>query len=742
MEIKNRFSFFRNNNYVYLDSSATTQVPDTVINGLKQTLEYRGNPNRSSHNPAKRNLELLENAKETISGFINAKPDEIVFGNNTTDVINLAIDSISHNFKKADVILISISEHHSNILPYLKTSPKGVNIKLLGLKDGLIDIEEIKKHLTRKTKLVAVTHCSNVLGNINKVEEIGNLIKDFNKDIFYVVDGTQAVAHIPVDVKKIKADFYAFSSHKMYGPDGVGVLYVSKDKQQLIKPVRAGGGSVKDVVVKIGKKYDTIIPDYGEILSTLEGGTYNTSNIIGLSKAIGFLRSIGFEEIRKHELSLTDKLLKELSLIKDIVVYGPKNIEDKIGVVSFAIKDFHIKELADHLNSKNICVRYGSHCAFPLSDNLGNETLRISLGVYNTEEDIDIVIQEIKFFIDKKKGLIKNPEVDRLRNIPFSKHKYVISKVSDILDILGDKEKLEDTEVVVMGGHFLAIPDVKNNTFYPSIKEMLPKDLHNLLDDFGMTTFPIFTLEVATEIVSKLKKEGVKARLFIIANDTTGINELLHSGANGENKKAETYRKELLERFRQEDVLPEQYLKVLKKKKLDLEDVIKYGDDLFFRETTTRANFKDFVSKNKEKLEGVIDYHSDNNKIDISISILKNENIKTCKFDTFNSKTGGKFCIIEVAQILAEMFGVSKKVDYSYISEKIKEPISNNKNKVFLMLSPELCNNAINGGAELYLKLFLQGASDSKFRFINIPFGPNANKNIKDGVEVSEIRNY
>ncbi len=741
MEIRSRFPFFRKNNYIYLDSAATTQVPDGVIKGITQTLEFRGNPNRSAHNVAGRSLELLEEAKSVIAGFINARPQEIVFSNNTTDAVNLAIDTVLHLFGEGDVILVSVAEHHSNLLPYLKAVSKGSKIKLLGLKDGLVDVEELKSALSKETKLVAVAHCSNVLGNINAVEEMGAVIKSFNKDILYVVDGTQAVAHIPVDVKAIKADFYAFSSHKMYGPDGVGVLYVSEDIQHLIKPVRAGGGTVKDVAITIGDDGDTISPDYDGSLSVLEGGTPNTSNIVGLSKAIGFLRSIGWNELREHEMFLTTKLLDGLSQIEGIEVYGPKDSSKKIGVVSLATKGFHVKELAEHLASQKICIRYGSHCAFPLSDTLGNETLRISIGVYNTEEDIDTVLQEIKLFFDKRNGLIKNPNLEALKNVAYSKRTNIISNRSDILDLVKNSIRSEDTEVVIMGGHFLGIPDTKENRFYPSIKGLLPERLHGLLDEFGMTTFPILTFDMATDIVASLKKEGINSRLLVVVNDTTGINELRQSPINKESKTAEEYREELISSFNQKEGVPDLYLDILSEKGLKIDDLITTGDDKFFKETTLRANFKQFISNNKEYFEDVVTYESDDENIDVSINVLDNQQIKTCTFDTFNSKTGGKFCIVEVAQLSAELFGTAKDVAFDYVNEKVRTPKVGAKDKIFVMFSPALCNNAVNSGAELYIKLFLQGKDDGLFKFINIPFGPNTDRDIGKGVEVTEILN-
>ncbi|MBU6501208.1 MAG: aminotransferase class V-fold PLP-dependent enzyme [Patescibacteria group bacterium] len=741
MEIKSRFPFFRKNNYTYLDSSATTQVPDVVIQGVAQTLEYRGNPNRSAHAPAARNAELIDRARNVVGSFIGAKSEEIVFTNNTTDSINLAIDSILDHVNDHDIVLISIAEHHSNMLPYLKCVKNGAKIKFVGVKSGIIEPDEVKSALTQKTKIVAVAHCSNVLGNINDVEKIGAIVKEHNPDIFYIVDGAQAVAHIPVDVKKIRADFYAFSGHKMYAPDGIGVLYVNDKIHHLITPARAGGGTVKNVALTFENQHAIISPDYHQSLLILEGGTANVSNIVGLGKAVGFIRSLGFDWIRKHEIKLTELLLEELSKVKDVVIFGPKDINKKIGVVSFGIKNGKLEELGNHLSSEKVCVRYGAHCAFPLAENLGGESLRVSFGVYNDEDDIGHFISALRYYFDKVSGRIKNPNLEILKHIPYSKHSHIVNSKRAVADlILNAVHKAKETEVVVMGGHFLGIPDLQENKFWPSIKPMLPERLHGLLEEFGMTSFPIFTLDVATDIVSSLKKEGVKAKLLIIANDTTGINELRLSSANKENKTAEQYRDDLLVSFAGKNGVPEIYEQMLEKKRLSKGDIITYGDFHFFRETLLRSAFKNFVGKNKGFFDGLIDYKVENDdEIDMSIGILDNQEIKTCTFDTFHSKTGGKFCIVEVAELAAELFGVSSKVKFEYLNEKVKKPKTDLADKIFVMLSPAMCNNAVNSSAELYIKLFLRGNKTGSFKFFNLPFGPNAETTLKTGLEITEI---
>lgn len=741
MEIKSRFEFFRKNNLIYLDNAATTQAPDVVVRGVERVLNYRGNPGRSDHILAQKNEGLLLDSRENIAKFIGAATDEIVFTRNTTDSINLAVDSIADQIKSGDEIIVGISEHHSNMLPYLKLVKKGAKIKIVGLKDGIISSEDIKSALNSKTKIVAVAQCSNVLGNINDVEKIGEVVKKHNKDIFYVIDGTQAVAHLPVDVKKYKTDFYAFSAHKMYGPDGVGVLYVVKDIHHLIIPVRTGGGTVKNVAITFGKDKDIISPEYFQSLVILEGGTPNTSNIFGLSMAVNFIRSVGFEEIRRHEIELTEYLMSELRKFDEIVVFGPSDTSKKIGLVSFGVKEYSTKELGDYLARQKICVRYGAHCAIPLAEHFGQETLRISFGVYTDKEDMDHLLGEVKMFFDKKKGLIKNPDLEPLRNKIYYKNTAIVNSADGILEkIKSAIYNPKETEVVVMGGHFLAIPDMQDNKFWPSIKPLLPERLHGLLEEFGMTSFPLFTWELACQTVSTLKNAGIKARLIIIANDTTGINELRLSSANKTGRTAEDYNKELLSFFSGQDGIPQEYLEIAKKYKLGKKDIIKNGKDYFFRETILRDHFKKFIRNNKKYFSGIIDYTAETDEnIDLSINMLDNQQIKTCTFETFHSKTGGKFCIVELCEFIAELFGKANGVSFDYLAEKIKNPKSEARHKMLVLFTPAMCDNAVTRAAELYTKLFLQEQGLGSFKFLNIPLGPNAERNLAIGTEVKYI---
>ena len=739
--LKSKFEFFRRGRFTYLDNAATTQVPDVVIRAAKNSLEFRGNPHRGAHEIAERNEEKINSARRNIGRFVNCSPDEIVFTGNTTDSINLAVKSFEHLLKKDDEVIISIAEHNSNILPYNSLKKKGVKFHFVELRDGIVNSEQLKSFLNSKTKVVALQHCSNVLGNINPVEKIGNLIKKFNSNIIYVIDGAQSIAHIPVDFKKIKCDYFAFSGHKMYGPDGIGVLVISKKIWTDINMIKMGGGTVADVNLIKGKKFDTIAYEKINSLVGMEGGTPNVSNIIGLSEAVDFIRLIGFDKIIEHEKRLSDYLIKELGSIEGIKIYGPKNNKKRIGVVSFSIEDIDVKELGDFLGKRKIAIRNGSHCAFLLINDLKQENLRISFGIYNDLDDLQRVIQEINFFIDKKKGLISNPNLEKVKNMLYYKNILPVNSQSQIMTkILDSIDDPENTDIVIMGGHFLAVPDIKDNQFYPSIKPLMPERLYGLLDEFGMTSFPLYTWDFACKIKNILSRNNINnVKLATIANDTTGINELKSSAANKEDKSAEKYRNELLKEYQQPKI-PEVYLNILDKYGLSFDSVLQFKGEHFVRESILRSRFQKFIRENKKYFEDMIDYKpAKDGSWDLDIKVLDNEQIKTCRFDTFQSKTGGKFCIVELCQFIAELFGTAKDIKFNYLSENVRTPHMKRRDKILIMLTPAMCGDAVTRGAELYSKLMLQEKNRGSFKFFNIPLGPDSEKYLATGSEINYI---
>ena len=737
--IRKKFKVFRQSNYVYLDSAAMTPTPTSVVNVIQQALDFRGNPNRSAHPLAQRSGRILDESRKIVANFIGAESDEIVFTKNTTDGINLAVEGLSHLFEDGDVIVLSTMEHHSNMLPYLKLRRRGVHTKFISTDERYIKPADVVKTLTPQTKIVAVSHCSNVLGTINDVIAIGQAVKKYNKDIIYIVDGAQAVAHVSVDIKDINCDMYAFSGHKMYGPDGIGVLYIKKSIHHLLSPARAGGGTVNNVVITRGATYDIISPDYNGTLSILEGGTPNVSGAAGLAEAIKFLKSIGMDKIREHEIKLTQELIDRLDKISHLIIHGFKDAHKRVGLISIAIDGISPKELGTYLAGTNICVRYGSHCAFPLTNELGHETVRLSIGVYNTEADINLAAEKIEGFIAVKNGESKNKNLPLIKNISVPKKEIAINDITQIEKKIRDFSKQSDSEILIMGGHFLGIPDVKENTFYPSIAPMIPERLHNVLEEFGMTEFPLVTFDLAAQMVSRLKNDKIKAKLFIIANDTTGINELRLSSANKNSKTAGQYRQELLTNFAGEIGIPNVYLDILKKYNLSLSDIVKFGDNYFARETILRNSFKSFVSKNKKFFHGLINYIADDESIDVSIKILNDSEVKTCVFDNFHSKTGGTFCVVEVAQALAELFGKSQKVSFDYLNQKVLHPCTKSRNNSLIMFTPAMCDGAVTRGGELYMKLFQRENTESDFMFINLPLGPHTKQSLEEGVLATVI---
>lgn len=739
VELKSKFAFFRLNNFVYLDNAATTQVPDKVIQIVANSLQNRGNPHRGAHMLATKNEEKIDLARANIARFINCKSDELVFTNNTTDSINLAIDSVAHLINKGDEIIIPIGEHHSNMLPFDKLLKKGVVLKTISQKEGFIDIVELEKTLSSKTKIVALQHCSNVLGNIQNVEKIGRIIKKYNDEILYFVDGAQAVAHIPVNVSKIKCDFYAFSGHKMYAPSGIGVLFVTKKIWPELSMVRMGGGTISDATIVKNKQKSTLVYDKIPSMIGLEGGTPNVEGIIGLSEAINFIRSIGFNKIIHHEQGLLKSATEKLSKIKEIKILGTNNLKNKIGIISLIVKNESAKNIGTYLNKRKIAIRYGAHCSFPLIDKLGNETIRISFGCYNDYEDIERIVQEVQFYLDKKKGLINNENLEILRDKTYYKKIISVNSKNQIINkILASVKEKQNTEVVIMAGHFIPVPDFEKNTFYPSIKDILPTKLNKHLDELGMTTFPIFTWRLGCEICRELKKIGVKTKLITIANDTTGINELKLSNYNKSNKTAKKYKKELLEKYCDKKI-PKMYNKILQINKLTNKDILSIKNNKYVTETQLRANFKTFIEKNNKFFEGIINYTLSKKEWDLSIKILDNQELKTCRFDTFGSKTGGKFCIVEVCQFIAELFGKPKDIEFKYISENVKKPKINSKNKVLVMFTPAMCDDAVTRGAELYSKLFLQEKNQGSFKFFNIPLGPDSARYLATGTEIKYV---
>ncbi len=737
MSFKLQFPFFcKHKKYVYLDSAATTQVPETVINNLIQNLAFKSSIGRSQNKIVDIQELKYKNAVSEIAAFINAEPNELVFVNNSTDAVNVFVDALIDSFVAGDEIIVSDAEHNSNLLAFSRLLEKGCIIKVVKTSENGVCVDEFKSLLSSKTKLVALFHVSNVLGVINNINLLSKLIKDNNPKSLFLVDAAQSIAHLPIDVKRINCDALFFSAHKMYGPDGVGVLYINSKLHSLLRSVRIGGGTITDLELLDNSSeltFDLITP-----IKALMGGTINLVGILALAQAVNFIKSIGLAKIRAHETRLLNLLIEGLDKLDACRIIGPSDLNKRSGLVSFVIDGVDSLELLEYLKQKNFCIRYGSHCAFLLQKKLKQESIRVSFGIYNDEEDVNKLLFAINSYISKSKGIATNENFDFYKDMEFNSKDTVVKRVDEILrqvfSLIDDKQ---ETEVVVMAGHFLAIPDAETNSFYPSIKGLLPSRMDSTLDEFGMREFPLETLEIGSKILKQLKKANVNSKMFVIANDTTGINEFKRAKTNVSEKAVNEYILEFLERFGTGD-LPDVYLEVLKEHGLGLDDVIRFKDGNYFcRETILRSRFKDFITANKDYFNGLLNYGLDaSGAFSLEIPILQTPDLKTCVFNTFNSKTGGKFCTVEVAELLGEIFGKADTINFKRISSMIKNPILKKKHRICIMLTPYMCNNAVNSAAELYYKLFHQQKADFDFSFINLGLGSKPKDNLRAGAHM------
>jgi cysteine desulfurase / selenocysteine lyase len=395
-ELRNDFPIFKKKingkDLVYLDNASTTQKPYSVINSITDFYSnYNSNIHRAVYQLAEEATELYEQSRKKIANFINVRPEEIIFTRNTTESINLIAHSWARsNLKKDDVIAITEIEHHSNIVPWqILCQEIGTRLEYVGIDEsGFLDIEYLIELISsRKVKLVSISHMSNVLGTIVPIERIVKTAHQY--DIPVIVDGAQSVPHMPVDVKKLDCDFLVFSAHKMLGPTGVGVLYAKKELLEKMKPFMAGGDMIKEVF-----KFHT---NYNEVPYKFEAGTPNIADVVGFGAAVEYLEKIGMENIRNHEIYLTEYALESMQSLKYITIYGPMDSKFRGGVISFNIADIHPHDLATIMNNHGIAIRSGHHCAQVLMQRLDvPATSRASFYIYNTKEEIDKFVNAIK----------------------------------------------------------------------------------------------------------------------------------------------------------------------------------------------------------------------------------------------------------------------------------------------------------------------------------------------------------
>lgn len=395
-ELRNDFPIFKKKingkELVYLDNASTTQKPYSVINSITDFYSnYNSNIHRAVYQLAEEATTLYEQSREKIANFINVRPEEIVFTRNTTESINLIAHSWARtNLKEDDGVAITELEHHSNIVPWQILSQEiGTRLEYIGIdENGFLDLEYLIELISsKKVRLVSLSHMSNVLGTIVPIERIIKIAHE--NDIPVLVDGAQSVPHMPVDVKNMDCDFLVFSAHKMLGPTGVGVLYAKKGVLEKMRPFMGGGDMIKEVF-----KFHT---NYNEVPYKFEAGTPNIADVVGFGAAIDYLEKIGMENIRKHEIDLTEYALESMLSINHLTVYGPRDPNYRGGVISFNIADIHPHDLATIMNDHGIAIRSGHHCAQVLMQRLDvPATSRASFYIYNTKEEIDKFVNAIK----------------------------------------------------------------------------------------------------------------------------------------------------------------------------------------------------------------------------------------------------------------------------------------------------------------------------------------------------------
>ncbi len=402
MNIKKDFPILEKG-ITYLDSGATTQKPIQVINAVDEYYKtMNANPHRGAYSLSIEATEIYENTRTKIAKFINAKSrEEIIFSKNATESLNLIAYSYGmENLKKDDEIVISIMEHHSNLVPWQKVSKvtsSKLNYMYINSEFEIPD-EEIENKISDKTKIVGITHVSNVLGTINNIEKI--IKYAHKKGAIVIVDASQSIPHMRIDVQKLDADFLVFSGHKMLAPLGIGVLYGKKELLNKMTPFLMGG----DMIEYVHEQETTFAP----LPNKFEAGTQNVGGVVGLGSAIDYIENLGYDKIREIEQEIVNYAEEKLRKLDYLDLYLTPNKENHSGVISFNIKGVHPHDVASILDSNGVCVRSGNHCAQPLMRYLGiDSTCRASFYIYNTKEDVDKLVSSLDKAYNMFKKYIK-----------------------------------------------------------------------------------------------------------------------------------------------------------------------------------------------------------------------------------------------------------------------------------------------------------------------------------------------
>ena len=401
--IKKDFPLLENRNITYLDSGATTQKPIQVINAIEKFYkENNANPHRGAYTLSIEATEAYESTRQKIAKFINAKhPEEIIFSKNATESLNLIAYSYGmDNLKKDDEVVISIMEHHSNLVPWqkvTKATESKLNYMYINEEFELSD-EEIETKITDKTKIVGIAHVSNVLGTINNVKKI--IKYAHKKGAVVIVDASQSIPHMKIDVQDLDADFLVFSGHKMLAPLGIGVLYGKREILNKMTPFLMGG----DMIEYVYEQETT----YAPLPNKFEAGTQNVEGVVGLGAAIDYIQNLGYDKMQELENDVLAYARQELSKLDFLTLYMTPNEKNHSSVISFNIKGVHPHDVASILDSEGVCVRSGNHCAQPLMRFLGiDSTCRASFYFYNTKKDVDRLVHALNKAYDMFKKFIK-----------------------------------------------------------------------------------------------------------------------------------------------------------------------------------------------------------------------------------------------------------------------------------------------------------------------------------------------
>ena len=380
-KIKKDFPIFSDSDLVYLDNAATTQKPQSVLDAVDSLYkEANANVHRALYSLGSEATERFETSRKKVANFIGAHSKEIIFTSGTTESINLLARSLGNILKLGDEILISEMEHHSNIVPWQMAAKRtGAILKYLSITEtGELDLTNSEKYFTSKTKIVSLTHLSNVLGTINPINNLAKLAHDVGA--IMIVDGAQGVPHMNVNIQELGCDFYAFSGHKMLGPTGIGVLWGKPELLDEMEPFMGGGEMISTVTMKAST--------WNDIPYKFEAGTPNFAQAVGLGAAIDYLEIIGMDAIQNHEKAITQYALDKMNNIDGLRIHG--SAKKRGGVISFNMDGIHPHDLAQFLNEDNIAIRVGHHCAQPLLKKLGETaTARMSFYIYNDESDVD-----------------------------------------------------------------------------------------------------------------------------------------------------------------------------------------------------------------------------------------------------------------------------------------------------------------------------------------------------------------